>query len=371
VFQFFTSIFLIIATITVYRQLDYIQNRKIGFNKEQVLIVDGTGVLGSSAESFKNEVMKMPGVVNGTFSGYLPVSASARNDNTFSKDAVLNTSNTFNMQIWRIDEEYIPTLGMEMKLGRNFSRSLKTDSSGIIINETTASMLGYPDPVGKKIYTLLDNTRTDVKAYEIVGVVKNFNYESLRQSIGPLCFVLGNSSWSTAFRIRPENAQTLIEDVEQKWKSMTTGIPFSYRFLDESFSNMYRAEQQVGRVAIAFAIIAVIIACLGLFGLATYMAEQRTKEIGVRKVLGATVNNIVMMLSRDFLILIMLASVLAFPVAWWAMYKWLQDFQYRINVGWWIFIVSGLMAMLVALLTISFQAIKAAIANPVKSLRNE
>jgi len=258
-----------------------------------------------------------------------------------------------------------------MKSGRNFSRSYGTDSSAIIINETAASMLGYPDPVGKKLYYLLDNQANSVKGFKIIGVAKNFNFESMRQRIGPLCFLLGNSSWSTAFRIKPENAQPVVDEINHKWKSLATGTPFSYHFLDESFNNMYRAEQQVGRVAIAFAIIAVIIACLGLFGLATYMAEQRTKEIGVRKVLGATVNNIVLMLSRDFLVLIIIAALIAFPVAWWAMYNWLQDFEYRISIGWWIFILSGCIAIIVALFTISFQAVRAALSNPVRSLRTE
>jgi putative ABC transport system permease protein len=371
VFQFLTSIVLIISVITVYRQLDYIQKRKIGFNKEQVLVVDGTGVLGNSAEAFKNEVSKMPGVISVTFSGFLPVSESARSDITYSKEAVLSTTNTLNMQSWTVDHDYIPTLGMEMKEGRNFSREFGTDSSAIIINESTASLLGFKDPVGKKIYALVDNAKNITRAYNIIGVVKNFNFESMRQRIGPLCFVLGNSSWSTAFRIQPGKAEAIISDISNKWKSLNTGTPFSYRFLDESFNNMYRAEQQVGRVAVAFAVLAVIIACLGLFGLATYMAEQRTKEIGVRKVLGATVNNIVVMLSRDFLILIALASVIAFPIAWWAMSAWLQDFEYRVDVGWWIFLVSAMIALVVALCTISFQAIRAALSNPVKSLRTE
>jgi putative ABC transport system permease protein len=371
IFQFATSIILIIATITVYRQLNFIQNKKLGFNKDQVLIIDGTGVLRSGAEAFKNEVKKMPGVMNGTYAGYLPVAGSARNDNTFSKQSVFTSSNTFNMQSWRVDQEYVPTLAMEMKSGRNFSRSFGTDSSAVIINETAASMLGYADPIGKKIYYLLDNQTNTIKGFEIIGVVKNFNFESMRQRIGPLCLLLGNASWSTAFRIKPGNAQSIVDEISHKWKAMATGTPFSYRFLDDAFNNMYRAEQQVGRVAIAFAILAVVIACLGLFGLATYMAEQRTKEIGVRKVLGATVNNIVLMLSRDFLLLIIIAALIAFPVAWWAMYKWLQDFEYRISIGWWIFILSGFIAVIVALFTISFQAVRAALSNPVRSLRTE
>jgi putative ABC transport system permease protein len=255
---------------------------------------------------------------------------------------------------------------MEMKSGRNFSGEFGRDSTGIIVNESAASMLGYPDPIGEKIYTLVNTSSNEVIGYEIIGVVKNFNFESLRQRIGPLAMALNKSTWATAFRVKPENAEAVVAAISSKWKSLGTGTPFSYHFLDESFNNMYRAEQQVGRVAISFAILAVIIACLGLFGLATYMAEQRTKEIGVRKVLGATVNNIVMMLSRDFLMLIVIASLIAFPVAWWAMYKWLQDFEYRIEVGWWIFVFSGFVAVLVALFTVSFQAVRAAVSNPIK-----
>jgi putative ABC transport system permease protein len=371
VFQFATSIILIIATITVFYQLSYIQNRKIGFNKDQVLVIDNTGYLGHNATSFKNEVAKLPGVVNGTFAGYLPVSASARNDNTYSKEPVLSTSNTLNMQTWSIDHEYIQTMGMELIKGRNFSRSFGTDSSAMIINETTASLLGYENPLGKKVYALRDASSNEVDAYTIVGVVKNFNFESMKQKIGPLCFVLREANWATAFRLDPSHAKEVLLQAERKWKAMSTGMPFSYRFLDESFNNMYRAEQRIGKVAIAFAILAILIACLGLFGLATYIAEQRTKEIGVRKVLGASVKNIVLMLSTDFLKLVIIAALIAFPLAWWSMHNWLQDFAYRINLGWWIFVLAGLLAVFIALFTISFQALKAALANPVKSLRTE
>jgi putative ABC transport system permease protein len=208
-------------------------------------------------------------------------------------------------------------------------------------------------------------------AMTVIGVVKNFNFESLRQNIGPLCFSLGSANWSTAFRIKAADASSIVERAESKWKSMSSGTRFSYRFLDDSFNNMYIAEQRMGNLAMIFASLAIIIACLGLFGLATFMAERRTKEIGVRKVLGASVQNIVVMLSQDFLGLIVIAAIFAFPVAWWSMHTWLQDFAYRINIGWWIFAVAGLTAMLIALFTISFQAIKSALANPVKSLRTE
>ena len=369
VFQFATSILLIIGTIVVYNQLNYIRNKKLGFNRDQVLIINNTGMLREKGNAFMNDMLKMKGVANGTFSGYLPVSASSRNDNSFSKEAVMNSENGFNMQVWIIDESYINTLGMEMLKGRNFSKEFISDSSGILINESTATLLGYDDPVGKKVYA--NNGDGTSITYNILGVVKNFNYESLRQRIGPLSFVYGRSRWSASFKVSTTDMAGLLKDVEKEWKSLVPSTPFSYRFLDNAFNNMYSTERRIGKVALSFSILAIFIACLGLFGLATYMAEQRTKEIGVRKVLGASVSNIVSMLSMDFVKLVLIAAVFAFPIAWFAMNKWLEDFAYRVNIGWWIFIAAATITMLIAICTVVFQAIKAAIANPVKSLRTE
>jgi putative ABC transport system permease protein len=369
VFQFATSIILIIGTIIVYRQLNYIQNKKLGFNKEQVLIVNGTGALGNNVRSFKNEVLNMQGVSSGTISGFLPVSNSSRNDNSLSKTPVIDAKNGINMQRWAVDYDYLKTMGMHMVQGRNFSPDYGSDSSAIIINETAARLLGYDNPVGKKIYSYNDENKPI--AYEIIGVVQNFNYESLRQSIGPLYMVLGNSPWLTSFKVQTANITSLVSQVQSVWKSMAPGMPFSYRFLDDSFDEMYRGEQRVGKVAITFAILAILIACLGLFGLVTYAAEQRIKEIGIRKVLGASIGNIVGLLSKDFMLLVGLSACIAFPLAWWAMNKWLEDFAFRTNISWWMFMVAAAIAILIALVTISFQAIKAAMANPVKNLRTE
>jgi len=370
VFQFTASIILIIGTIIIYKQLSFIQNSKIGFNKDQLLVVDNTSMKTSASEAFKNEISKLGGVKASSFGGFLPVSNSSRNDNTFSTEAVMNEKNGFNMQVWRVDYNYIPTLGMEMVSGRNFSEQYGSDSSALIINEATAKLLGPGDAVGKKIYSSEGHSQPNI-VYTVIGVVKNFNFESLRKNVGPLCMRLGNNRWVSAYRVETGDIKSLISKVESKFKEMSPGMPFNYFFLDESFDNMYREEQRVGKVALTFSLLAVLIACLGLFGLATYMAEQRTKEIGVRKVLGASVPNIVSMLSKDFLLLVLISFVIAVPVAWWGMNKWLQDFAYRINIGWWIFIVAGVIALLIALITVSFQAIKAAIANPVKSLRTE
>jgi putative ABC transport system permease protein len=369
VFQFATSIVLIIGTIIVYRQLNYIQNKKLGFSKEQVLIINGTGALGNNVRSFKNEVLNMQGVISGTNSGFLPVSNSSRNDNSISKTPVIDSKSGINMQRWAVDYDYLKTLGMHIVKGRNFSPEYGSDSSAIIVNETAAKLLGYDNPVGKRIYSYNDENKPI--AFEIIGVVQNFNFESLRQSIGPLYMVLGNSPWLTSFKVQTANISALVSQVQSTWKSMAPGMPFSYRFLDDSFDEMYRGEQRVGKVAITFAILAILIACLGLFGLVTYAAEQRIKEIGIRKVLGASISNIVGLLSKDFLLLVALSACIAFPLAWWAMHNWLEDFAFRTNMSWWVFLVAAGIAFLIALVTISFQAIKAAVANPVKNLRTE
>ena len=369
VFQFATSIILIISTVIVYRQLHYIQTKNLGFNKEQVLVVNNTNALGSNVEAFKNEVANFPGVSSASFTGYLPVSSSARNDNTFSKTAVMDSKNGINMQRWTIDYDYIKTLGMEIVQGRNFSKEFGSDSSGVIVNETTAKLLGFESPIGEKIYTYNDNN--EPIAYNIIGVVKNFHFESLRQNIGPLCMMLGKASFLTSFKVSTADIQPLVKKIEAKWKAMAPGLTFSYRFLDESFNRMYRNEQRVGKIAITFAVLAILIACLGLFGLVTYAAERRIKEIGIRKVLGATISNIITMLSKDFLKLVIIAAIISFPVAWWGMHKWLQDFAYRIDISWWVFVIAGLAAAAIALVTVSFQAIRAALTNPVKNLRTE
>ncbi len=372
VFQFATSIILIIGTIIIYRQLNYIQTTKLGFKREQVLIVNGTSVMGNnSADVFKTEVSKLSGVSSASFAGFLPVSNSSRSDNTVSTEAVMDTKNALNMQNWSVDYDYIKTLGMEMLKGRNFSREYGSDSNAIIINETSAKLLGYQNPLGQKIYIAAGDIGSPPTVYNIIGVVKNFHFASLRENIGPLSFHLGNNKWVTAFKVSTTDIKSLVKNVELKYKAMAPGRPFSYNFLDESFDSMYRAEQRAGKVAFVFSLLAILIACLGLFGLATYMAEQRTKEIGVRKVLGASVNSIITMLSKDFLKLVLIAAIVAFPVAWLLMHKWLQDFAFRINISLWIFIAAGMTTALIALFTTSFQAIKAALANPVKSLRSE
>ncbi len=369
VFQFATSIILIVGTIVIYQQIDHIQSANLGFNKDQVLVVSNSGLPRETRTSLKNEIEQLAEVKSASFAGFLPVASSSRADTTFSTESVMTESNGFNMQYWSVDYDYIKTIGMEMKEGRNFSREFGSDSTGLILNETAAKLTGFENPIGEKLYTSDQNYKPII--HTIIGVVKNFNYASLRQNVGALSFKLGENSWETAYRFNSADVSGLLATIESKYKAAAPGMPFKYEFLDEAFDNMYKQERRVGTVAFAFALLAIIIACLGLFGLATYIAEQRTKEIGIRKVLGATVISIVRMLSTDFVKLVMLAFIIAAPISWWFMNQWLQDFAFRIELNWWIFAVTGIAALVIALITLSFQAIRAAIANPVDSLKTE
>ncbi|WP_206537984.1 ABC transporter permease [Sphingobacterium deserti] len=369
VFQFLTSVVLVAGTMVVYQQINFIQNKKVGFDKEHVLVVKGTQALGANAESFRHSVSQLQDVQSSSFARFLPVANSDRNDNAFSKDPVMNESNSFNAQRWDIDYDYIPTLAMEILQGRNFSRAYGSDSTGILINESAAKVLGYANPIGQKVYMPYDDGQSI--AYTVVGVVKNFHFESLRQQVGPLLMRLGNNRSAAAFRVSSNNLQQFIGQVEEEWKARSPALPFSYHFLDESFDAMYRVEQQVGKLAISFSFLAVFIACLGLFGLTTFIVEQRIKEIGIRKVLGASISGILVMISKDFVRLVLIAIVIGTPLTWWAMNKWLEDFAYRIDIEWWMFAVAGLLAVIIALTTVSYQAIRAATANPVNSLRDE
>ena len=369
VFQFSISIILIVGTVVIYEQINHIQSVNLGFNKDQVLVVDNSGLPRETRTSLKNEIAQLADVSSASFAGFLPVDNSSRSDTTFSTESVMTDTNGLSMQYWRVDYDYLQTIGMEMKEGRNFSREFGSDSTAIIINETAAKLTGFENPVGKKIYTIGNND--EMIFYNIIGVVKNFNYASLRQNVGALSFRLGNNSWETAFRFNTSNVKGLIATIENKYKAAAPGLPFKYEFLEQSFDNMYRQEQRIGNVALVFAMLAIAIASLGLFGLATYIAEQRTKEIGIRKVLGASVTTIVKMLSVDFVKLVIIAILIAMPIAWWFMDQWLQDFAFRIELSWWIFVMTGFMAMCIALITLSVQAIKSAMANPIKSLKTE
>jgi putative ABC transport system permease protein len=370
VFQFSISIILVIGTLVIYTQLNYIRNKDIGFDRSRVLIIKNTDALGSQAKAFEDEIKKLNGVENGTMTGYLPT-AGWRSDSPLFPDATTDTKNAVSTQIWRIDENYIPTLGMKMAEGRNFSIDFPTDSSAIIINEAAARLLGFKDLLNRPLYYMNDFPKKDLTKYHIIGIVKDFNFNTLREVVTPLCFLYQPQNSSIAFRIHSANMPVLISMIENKFKELAPEQPFSYSFMDEDFNKTYSDEQRMGGISMTFSVLAILIACLGLLGLITFAAEQRAKEIGIRKVLGANGRDIVSMLSKDFLKLVLIASLIAIPLAWWAMNKWLQGFAYRIEISWWILVSAALLAIFIALLTIFYQAIKAAIANPVKSLRSE
>jgi len=373
VFQFFISIALIIGTIVIYNQLNYIRSREIGYNRDQVLVINNTYVLDRQIKTFKQEMLKISGVQSAAIAGSLPTE-TGHNQNGWFKDPTLDAKKVIILTDFYADQNYIPTLGMQMAAGRNFSLDFPTDSSAVIVNETAAKLLGFKNPLGETLYRpggyASDGGFTS-KAFHIIGIVKDFNFSSMHDKVGPLIISLGENYGRVAMRINSKNIPGLISQVENKWNSMAPGQPFSYTFLDADFNKIYEAEQRTGKLFISFAVFAIFIACLGLFGLVTYAAEQRIKEIGIRKVLGASVVEIVTMISKDFVKLVLIASVIAFPVAWWMMSKWLQSFAYRINISWWVFALAGLLTIAIALITVSFQAIRAALANPVKSLRTE
>jgi len=373
IFQFFISITLIIGTIVIYNQLRYIRSREIGYNRDQVLVINNTYALDKQIKTFRQEMTKISGVQNAAVSGTLPTDISY-NQNGWFRDPLLDAKQVTIMTDFYADHHYIPTMGMRMVAGRNFSPDFPTDSTAVIINETAAKLLGFKNPLTQKLYRpngYASNGGFTSKEFRIIGVMKDFNFSSMHDKVGPLVLELGEDYGRIAMRINTQNIPALISQVQNKWSSMAPGQPFSYTFLDADFNKIYNADQRTGKLFITFAVFAIFIACLGLFGLVTYAAEQRIKEIGIRKVLGASVQEIVAMISKDFVNLVLIAFLIAFPVAWWMMNKWLQGFAYRIDIGWWVFALAGLLTIAIALVTVSFQAIKAAIANPVKSLRTE
>ncbi|MDW7690465.1 ABC transporter permease [Flammeovirgaceae bacterium SG7u.111] len=369
VLQFSASIFLIIGTVVIYKQLNFVQNTKLGFNKEQVLILNDAYVLRDNITVFKNEMLNNANVESASVSGFLPV-ASNRNNNAFFPENQPDSELTTVVCAFNVDTDYIGTMGMEIIKGRNFDENRVTDSTGIVVNEALVKHFGWEKPLGMRLGTFTSNDGK-IENFEVIGVVKDFHYSSLRNNIDPLLMHLDGSTSSISFRLKTENVADVITSLEANWKKMAPGNPFNYTFMDEEFNDAYRAEQRTGNIFGVFSFLAIFIACLGLFGLATFTAEQRTKEIGVRKVLGASVGGIVLLLSKDFGKLILISFALAMPLGWYTMKEWLSDFAYRTNIGWEVFALAGVASFLVAWLTISYQSVKAARANPVKSLKYE
>jgi putative ABC transport system permease protein len=364
IFQFTISIILIIGTFIIYNQFDYILNKKLGFDKEQVVLLHGTNTMGDKVTYFKNELLKLPDVKSVSVGDYLPIAGTKRNTNPFWNDGKSKSETSVSGQIWRVDHDYINTIGMNIIKGRNFSVDLSSDSKAAIINQTMVKELGLSDPIDKRI-------TNGHGTWMVIGIVEDFNFESLKQEIGGLCLVLGNSPKIVSVKLNTSDMSRTVHSITDVWDRFSPTQPIRHTFLDESFARMYSDVQRMGSIFSTFSLLAIIIACLGLFALSSFMILQRTKEIGIRKVLGASIANVVFILSKDFLILVVVSNIIAWPVAYYFMNKWLQDFAYRIDISWWVFIISGGIALMIALATISFQAIKAATANPVRSLRYE
>ncbi|MDX1941602.1 MAG: ABC transporter permease [Saprospiraceae bacterium] len=368
VFQFAIATFLIIAALVMTRQLDYIQNKNLGFNKEQILLLSMTNPeMRAQAETMKEELKRIPGV--------LSVSASANgpggSDYGIPYQAVgKNDEELPAMRCLVIDHDFIETYGMEMAMGRGFSKEMATDTAAYLINEEAARQLGWDNPLEHQMAMPAIGRGTG----QIVGVVKDFHFRSLHEKIAPVYFFINPApNWRAQFSVKLSTNEIsgTLQQMEQVWKKFEPNYPFAYEFFDEQFASLHDAEARTANVIRWFTFVAILITCFGLFGLSTYMAVQRTKEIGIRKVLGASVSSIVLLLSKDFLKLVVIGFVIAVPLAYYATNNWLQDFAYRINLNGWLFGMAGALAIVIAFITISFQSIRAAVANPVKSLRDE
>lgn len=367
--QFSISIFLIIGTLVIYNQLNYIQHKDLGYNRGQVMVIKNMAMI-DDAQTLKQEIKQLPGVANATLSSFIPTGSFRQPDAVFS-NPVVDAKNALFTEIWPIDEDYLSTMGMSLATGRNFDKDVKSDSTCVIINQTAARMLGYANnPLNKKIYHHDDATKSN-KAYTVIGVVKDFNFSSLRDNITPVVMLLGHDKGALSVKLNAKNVAPSVTQIERKWNAASPNLHLEYSFMDQDFDAAYRFEQRTGKLFLAFTLFAVVIACLGLFGLAAYAAEQRNREIGIRKVLGANVSTVVALLSKDFIKLVAIAIIIATPLAWFAMNKWLQGFAYRQEIQWWVLAITAFGSTAIAFITISFQSIKAALANPVDSLRGE
>ena len=349
--------------IVVYKQIQFIQTKNIGYDKDHIVYFDIEGSVPKRAEAFLSELKNIPGIVNAAFSGHSMVGhnlamAGLEWEGKNSNDLVY-------FETIRANYDLVETLGIQMKEGRSFSRKYGADSTSIILNEAAVATMHLKNPVGT-IVKLFDENR------EIIGVTKNFHFESLHENVKPLFFTLSPRDVKYVMaKVQAGKEKETITQLEQFYKKFNPGFTLDYKFLDAQYQAQYVAEQRVAILSRYFAGIAILISCLGLFGLAAFTAEKRRREIGVRKVLGATISQIVLLLSKDFIHLVIIAIVIAFPAALWATNKWMQGFAYKTDIGWWLYALPAALAILIALITVSFQAIKAAIANPVKSLRTE
>ncbi len=368
VFQFSASIILIIGTVVIFKQLDFMQNKNLGFDKEQILIIDDAKFLGDKSEIFKESMLNHPNVLKGTISGFLPVESHRKMNGGF-RDANKEDPNVGPVQWWTVDYDYFETLGIKLLKGRNFSKDHSTDTEALIITKAALEYAGWEDDaLNHSLGHLVDNFT--IKEYKIIGVVDNFHFYTPKYKINPVVFVLGNHSGNISFKVTG-NIPEVLEFAEELWKELLPKQPFAYRFMDEAFNKEFRSELNLLSLFRYFAIIAVLIACLGLFGLSAYTAERKTKEIGIRKIHGARVYGLIILLSKEFTKLVFIAILISSPIGYYLMNKWLNDYALRINIGADTFILTALVSLAIALLTVGFHAVKVSLANPINTLRNE
>ncbi|GAB3895756.1 ABC transporter permease [Spirosoma agri] len=374
VFQFVATVALIACSGIVYRQMEFVRHKDLGFNKEQVLTfhIDNEDVR-LRVEALKERLGQSP-LIESVATASNPIGNNNIGGGSmfFEQNGVMGSSAQV-VQRFLVDSDYLKTLEIKLVSGRSFSKSFKSDlTNAVLVNETLVKKMGWKDPIGKRIRYYIDNEKHTAEA-RVVGAIADFHTYSLQHKIEPLVLQMPAPADrdNVYVRIQPAKTTDALAFIKSVYQTFDPTATLDFHFLDENFSKQYKAEQKQGEVLLTFTMLAVLIACLGLFGLAAFAAEQRTKEIGVRKVLGASVSSIVVMLSRDFLKLVLIAVVLATPVAWFAMHRWLQNFAYKVNIEWWVFAVAGVLAIGIALLTVSFQSVKAALMNPVKSLRSE
>ena len=364
VFQFTLSIVLIIGTIVVSKQINYIQTKNLGYDKDNVISIPLQGNLLNKYTAFKQEAVNIPGVKIVTRITQIPTKLTS---GTSDVDWQNKNPDEKNLFVWAsVGYDFVRTLDLQLLQGRDFSKDYPTDSSGYLLNESALRVINYKDPIGKQ-FTFWGQQGT------IIGVVKDFHFNSLHDPIQPLILRMreDESFGNALVRIEPAKTQQALRTLDALSRQFNPKFPFTYQFLDEAYNSLYTSEQMINKLSGYFAFIAIFICCLGLLGLVMFTAEQRIKEIGIRKVLGANTASVFGLLSKDFLVLVFIAFVIASPLAWWAANNWLTGFAYRINISWWMFLLAGFLAMVIALATISVQAVKAAMANPVKSLRTE
>jgi len=365
VFQFFISISLIIATLIVFQQLKYVQKQNLGFNKDNILCMMHTMNLTKNSAAFKNELLQYQEITAATYSNRMPPYIDW--NSTFR---IVESGEEHLLTIYTVDYDLIKTMGYEVVAGRFFSRDFPADSSRILINETAMRQFGWDSFEGKKIMSRF-NTMEE-REVEVIGVLKDFNFETLKSTIRPMIIFLGGEpNFEMGIRFASGDAQKNLAIVESAWKKYAPDAPFEYSFLDANFDATFKSEQRMGQLFIIFTGLAILIACLGLLGLAAFSAEQRTKEIGIRKVMGASVPNLIFLMTKDFSRLVMVSFIIAAPFAWWALEKFLQRYPYHIDFPWWVLILAGSLALVFAVIIVSTQALRAATANPSQSLRSE